>query len=760
MRWNQWPPARISIPIVLLAFSLAISAIVWWVDARTVVSQLQDDFQHRIRVRIHDLGANIEYAMDHGDQAYARDMVSRLGTDPFVDYALLIGRDGHVVAATRQAMMDGKGIPAEALRMRDLTLRENTLDVRLADQGRIIWAHVPLRWGARGRMRNPRVGGVLVVRYDLKVPEAMAMAAVKRDVAWFSVAMVLFVIVLTVLMHIAWGSRIQRIIQATKRVAQGNLHARAGITSDDEVGEIGKAFDSMADTLERQAGRLLLMSHVIDQLAESVIISDTEGVIQYVNPYFTTETGYVAEEAVGKTPAILKSGVHSAEFYSAFWEQISAGKVWRGNMTDRRKDGTLYTTRMTVSPVFDARGRITHYVGIQSDITRQIELEEEIRHMQKMESLGTLVGGIAHEFNNMLAGIKGNLYLAGKRAKVMPEIQSRLEAADRLSSRAADMIQQMLTFARKDMVQKHPLSLKTLIGDAMQMLRISIPEDIELLVDLGEEDLVIHGDPTQLQQILLNLLANARDAIEGMGRRGQVRVGLAHRIPDSEILLKQGLDPSVECAVLSISDNGCGIPADIRDKIFEPFYTTKDVGKGTGLGLAMVFGAVHGHNGAIELESTQGRGTTFRIWLPLDHMDDESGRMTRPEVLRGRGETVLVADDEQAVLESLGEVLDAIGYQTVTARDGEEAVALFAQASDRIAAVVLDVVMPHMNGAEAARQMRAIRADLPIIFTTGYDRNSVLHHCEGFAQSHLLIKPVAPAELSHLMRELLDEVEA
>ena len=162
MRWNQWPPARISIPIVLLAFSLAISAIVWWVDARTVVSQLQDDFQHRIRVRIHDLGANIEYAMDHGDQAYARDMVSRLGTDPFVDYALLIGRDGHVVAATRQAMMDGKGIPAEALRMRDLTLRENTLDVRLADQGRIIWAHVPLRWGARGRMRNPRVGGVLV----------------------------------------------------------------------------------------------------------------------------------------------------------------------------------------------------------------------------------------------------------------------------------------------------------------------------------------------------------------------------------------------------------------------------------------------------------------------------------------------------------------------------------------------------------------------------------------------------------------------
>jgi PAS domain S-box-containing protein len=502
------------------------------------------------------------------------------------------------------------------------------------------------------------------------------------------------------------------------------------------------------------------MSHVIDQVAESVLISDADGVIQYVNPYFTTETGYVAEEAVGKTPAILKSGVQSADFYRVVWEQISAGKVWRGNMTDRRKDGTLYTTRMTVSPVFDAHGQITHYVGIQSDITRQIELEEEIRHMQKMESLGTLVGGIAHEFNNMLAGIKGNLYLAGKRAKGVTEIQSRLEAADRLSSRAADMIQQMLTFARKDMVQKLPLSLRALVGDGMQMLRISVPEDIELLVDLGEEDLVIHGDPTQLQQILLNLLANARDAMEGMGRRGQVRVRLDHRTPDSEVLLKQWLDSSMECAVLEISDNGCGISPDIRDKIFEPFYTTKDVGKGTGLGLAMVFGAVHGHGGAIELDSVQGRGTTFRIWLPLNHVDEGSGLMTRPEVVRGRGETILVADDEQAVLESLSEVLDAIGYQTVTARDGEEALALFAQASDHIAAVVLDVVMPRMNGADAARQMRVIRTDLPIIFTTGYDRNSVLHHCERFGQSHLMIKPVAPAELSHLMRELLDEAEA
>jgi len=494
------------------------------------------------------------------------------------------------------------------------------------------------------------------------------------------------------------------------------------------------------------------LSRAMEQAGESIVITDREGVIEHVNPAFTKFTGYSAEEAIGQTPRILKSGNQNASFYDTMWETITCGKVWHGKVIDRRKDGSFYPAMLTISPIFDASGDLTHFVGSQSDLTELESLAQQFHQAQKMEEIGTLVGGIAHDFNNMLAGITGNLYLAKQDAKQLPDVVKRLVRIEQISLRAADMIQQLLTFARKGMVSMKEIPFTPFIKETLKLQRTSVPENIAMHQYICTDFLQIRGDATQLHQILMNLVNNARDAVEG-GDKPCISIRLEAFYPDDAFIETHADSTNKAYAHLSVEDNGCGIPEDQIEHLFEPFFTTKEQGKGTGLGLAMVFGAITTHQGFVEAESKKGKGSTFHIYIPLlEPKEITSASVQGKETTRGHGEMILLADDEAHILETTREVLGALGYKVVTATNGREAVEIFEASSESIALCIFDIVMPVMNGDKAAQSIRRIAPHAKIIFSTGYDKNTLSR----MEDETVLTKPFSIEKMSHMIRQHLN----
>jgi len=502
------------------------------------------------------------------------------------------------------------------------------------------------------------------------------------------------------------------------------------------------------------------LSSAMQYAGESIIITDRAGIIEYVNPAFTRVTGFSAEEAMGQTPRILKSGNQDDAFYEAMWNTITAGKVWRGKVIDRRKDGSFYPAMLTIAPVFDESGEISHYthfIGIQSDLSELEDMEKRFHQAQKMEAIGTLVGGIAHDFNNILAGITANLYLAKMHVQAQPGVVQRLTNVEKLSHRAVDMIQQLLTFARKGMVSMKAMPLTPFIKETLKFLRCSVPENIALHEAVCTESLPVKGDHTQLHQVLMNLINNARDALEDVQDGPIITVSLEPFYPDDAFCEHHPYFKAQHYAHLSVADNGVGIPAAQIEHLFEPFFTTKEQGKGTGLGLAMVFGAVKTHHGFVEVDSIPGNGSSFHIYLPLLEQAAQSDDEQTVQIAEGRGELILLADDEQFVRETMAEVLESMDYKVLQAKDGLEAMQTFEAHQQKIALALLDVVMPHGGGMPLAKRIRGIKPDVPVLFLTGYDKQHVLSGGDAMPNCEVLTKPVNFDALSHSIRQLLDE---
>ncbi|OIO74158.1 MAG: histidine kinase [Zetaproteobacteria bacterium CG1_02_53_45] len=383
-------------------------------------------------------------------------------------------------------------------------------------------------------------------------------------------------------------------------------------------------------------------------------------------------------------------------------------------------------------------------------------MEEQFHQAQKMEALGTLVGGIAHDFNNMLAGMTGNLYLAKKQLQGHPDALKKLANVEQLSFRAADMIRQLLTFARKDRVSMKPLPLPPFIKETLKFLRTSLPESIAMHQEICDAPLIIQGDATQLHQVLMNLINNARDALEGVDDP-HITIRLEKAEVDEQLARQHEDIPSGCYAHLSIEDNGCGIPAVQIEHLFEPFYTTKDQGKGTGLGLSMVFGAVQTHNGYIEVESTQAAGSTFHLFLPLlSTVHPSPSTPHAPAFIAGQGETILLVDDESHILETGKEVLESMGYRVIVAHDGAQAIDLFTINQNLISLIIMDVVMPKLGGVKTMEKIRRIRADVKAIFLTGYDKQISLATSLSESETTTLSKPYDIDELSRIIRQQLD----
>ncbi|PKN11730.1 MAG: hypothetical protein CVU69_11295 [Deltaproteobacteria bacterium HGW-Deltaproteobacteria-4] len=498
---------------------------------------------------------------------------------------------------------------------------------------------------------------------------------------------------------------------------------------------------------------LLLQGAALNAAANAIVITDRTGRIEWANPAFRILTGYSTEEAIGKNPRdLVKSGVHDQAFYREIWDSLLAGNVWRGEMTNRHKDGTLYPEGQTITPVKDARGEITHFIAIKRDLTRRHKLEEQLQHAQKMESIGTLAGGVAHDFNNILTAIIGYGTIAlMKMATDDPHrlyIKNMLEASDR----AAHLTKDLLLFSRKQRVIKKPVDLNMVADKAEKFLARVIGEDIVFKTILQETPVPILADAYQLEQVLMNLATNARDA---MPHGGALTLTTGKVVLNEEFVSVHGCGKPGVYGLITVTDTGCGMNDATRLRIFEPFFTTKEVGKGTGLGLAMAYGIIKQHDGCLHVDSQPGTGTTFRIYLPL-YSAAREGRAQPEEVSVGGTETILLAEDDKSVRAMTMSLLTEFGYTVIEAVNGADAVNKFTEYRNPIDLLLFDLIMPKMNGKEALDEIRKIRPGIKAIFSSGYAPDTIRQKTSMADGVHLISKPAPPAELLRKVRQVLD----
>ncbi|MDQ6950745.1 MAG: PAS domain S-box protein [Mariprofundales bacterium] len=523
----------------------------------------------------------------------------------------------------------------------------------------------------------------------------------------------------------------------------------------DPIGISGFMFNITKDHQKQEKVRIL--SQAVDQAGESIMITDKSGTIEYVNPAFTTITGYSAEEALGKNPRILKSGNQPPEFYEQMWKTIINGEPWHSTIVDKRKDGTQYPAINSIAPIMDDNHHITHYVAIQQDMTAHEELEERFRQAQKMEALGTLVGGIAHDFNNMLSGITGNIYLAKRQASALPKVVEKLERIEQLSLKASDMIKHLMAFARKSTVEMRPFGLASFMREVCKLCSTTMPERISLKKDICSDELTVRGDATQIQQLLMNLMNNARDALTDVVAP-EVSVRLTKYESDAAFCASHPNLKGRHFACIMVADNGCGISDEDQKHIFEPFYTTKEVGLGTGLGLSMAYGAVQSHGGILTVKSAPSKGTAFHIYLPLiEEKQTVKAAVTNGDnTVCGDGELILLVDDNANVREVGKNVLESLNYRVLEASDGLEAVKIFTDHQHEIAMIMMDIVMPRLGGVQATERIQRIDPNAKVLFVSGYDRDHALGEEMPSEEYTVLSKPYSIPGLSHMVREIID----
>jgi PAS domain S-box-containing protein len=630
------------------------------------------------------------------------------------------------------------------------------------------------------------------------------------------------------------------------------------------------------DITERKQAqdRLRLLSSALESAANSIVITNRYGNIVWVNPAFTKLTGYTAGEAVGQNPRILKSELHDPAFYRELWQTVLSGKVWQGTLTNRRKDGTQYREEMTITPVRDAAGQITHFVAVKQEITARERAEEQIRaqasllelaqdaisvrdmegriqywnrsaqtlygwtaeqtaglkadevigqggddsasalrsvldtgewsgelhyraqsgreltvssrwtlvrdksgraksilvidtditekkqlesqflRSQRVQSIGTLAGGIAHDLNNILAPILMSANMLKSAAK--DESLARLaEMVETNAKRGAEIVRQVLTFARGVGGSRVPVEPKYLIKDLVAMARGTFPKSIEVSPVFCREPWPITGDVTLLHQVLLNLFVNARDA---MPRGGTLRVTVENVMLDEAAVRGHEEAKPGPYSRIDVADTGIGIPAEIADKIFDPFFTTKEPGKGTGLGLSTVVGIVRSHGGFITVESEVGKGSTFHVFLPAAPDQKAKAEPSQPaKQAKGNGELILVVEDEPPLRNAVRKVLELSGYRVLCAGNGREALGIFGEHRSEVKMVITDLMMPEMDGVELVRALKESRADTAIIATSGLYAPEQQEKLEACGVTEFLSKPSNPNDLLAAVARVLND---
>ncbi len=498
--------------------------------------------------------------------------------------------------------------------------------------------------------------------------------------------------------------------------------------------------------------------NILETVDEGFIIIDPEYRIISANRAYCEQMKSPDFDIIGRhcyevshhldRPCFLE-GEECAPFHT-----LKTGKPYMAIHTHYDREGYPVYTETKSFPVKDASGKITAVIETLNNITEKRRLEEQLRHAQKMEAIGALAGGIAHDFNNMLNVILGYGGLMQMRMKeddpYLPQLREILEAGEK----AAQLTRGLLIFSRKQELELRPVNIRELIDGFNRMLGRIIGEDIEFRIRISAEDLTVMADSGHLEQVLMNLAANARDA---RYKGGILSIEINAVRIDNKFIATHGYGEPGEYALISVSDTGTGMDERTRERIFEPYFTTKEIGKGTGLGLSIVYGIVKQHNGYIHCYSESGKGTTFKIYLPLARLEGIETEEAEVAVPKGGTETVLVAEDDPAVRNLTKTTLESFGYTVIEAVDGEDAVNKYKENKANIRILLFDVIMPRKNGGEAYEDIKGMKQDIKVIFMSGYTADIV--QSRGILENGMefISKPILPNELLRKVRDVLDK---
>jgi len=543
-------------------------------------------------------------------------------------------------------------------------------------------------------------------------------------------------------------------------------------TKDDEGREVRvESFVDVTAEMVLQSSRNFHQK-AMDYVGETIIITDADGVIRYVNPAFTRMMGYSPLEVLGRPVSILENGDRDPELIEEMWTTLRSGETWRGVFCNKTKDDNSILVDSTVSPVRNSLGEVVEFVAVQRDVTKDKAMEKHLRTVQKMQAVGTLAGGIAHDFNNVVHVVSGYAQLALQRLENTDKLEKYLRMVLKACRRADRLVGQILTFCRQREQPFKPLFLSSTIRETVRLLRSTLPSSIEIRFEIQqdvdckescvsrEEGVVeshvfsdaVMGDPTQLHQVVMNLCTNASHAMEDKGGNLVVSVQsveIEDPIKDETPNLEKG-----RYVRLTVKDDGAGISPQVLDRIFEPYFTTKEKDKGTGLGLTIVHGIVSNHGGDIVVKSKVGEGSRFDVFFPaaVDVTPEEDLTPVMGE-WQGGGRRLLCVDDEPSALRVVEEMLRELGYEVCSAVGGMEALEVFKKEPHSFDGVITDKVMPNIDGLELARYFKRVRPNMPVILCTGYADDLSEKELDDIGVFDFLHKPFAADQLGCTLKE-------
>ena len=547
------------------------------------------------------------------------------------------------------------------------------------------------------------------------------------------------------------GALMHTMLRVAKATEGGNLYG------------VAREFIERKMVDARMVAALDDLKNLKQALDEHAIVAATDamGRIKYVNDKFCAISKYSREELIGQDHRIINSGHHPKSFFANLWQTIKAGRVWKGEIRNRAKDGTFYWVDTTIVPFLDADGKPVQFVAIRADVTQRKEGEEALRQSQKLESLGMLAGGIAHDFNNLLTAIIGNCNLGSMSLPPESPAHPYLDQIEKASLRAADLTKQMLAYAGKGKVMVVNMDLNRLVHEIAQLLSVSISKKASLRFDLAEYLPQVLADPTQIQQVVMNLVTNASEAI-GEEDGGTITLRTSVQTLDrnyiSMALPAIPLTPG-RYVILEVSDSGCGMTPEVIARIFDPFFTTKFTGRG--LGLSALLGILRSHGGSLKVYSEPGRGTSMQVYLPAVTPAESEDAPPAAEVeLEGhaRRGTMLLVDDENGARAVAVAMANRMGYVVVEASDGLEAVGIFNQRKGEFAVVLMDLTMPQLDGKQAFLRMKAMDAGVRVVLTSGYNELDAMKDFLGRGLAGFLPKPYQWTQFQSVIQAAVERV--
>ncbi len=713
------------------------------------------------------LASKVSESVTAGQRVNLEKELADVGLGEEISYAVILDASGHVVAATGRDLAEGASY-----------LRTSARTPVSAD-GSIYRVSVPAG-------PPERHGGRVYLGLSLKELREQE-RVLRRSTAAISIAIFIFGMVVMFTISTIVIKPLNRMVQTFREIAEGNLNKRVRVTSQDEVGNLARSFNTMVDNLqaayqeleqanrsleERVAQRTWSLEQEIrerrtaeealktsekkyrtlfEELIDGVLIHTPEGVLVDANPAAVTMLGYESRaDLMSVTMEDLFADRDEAARLADILER--EGLVNGFELSLRKGEEGIAVVSLSANTIRDGFGRIVSYRSIVRDITGIRQLEHQLIESQKLETVGRLAGGVAHDFNNMLNIILGNAQLARMAARKKGDVSSHILSIEEAVRRAAAIVKQLLAYGRRQVLDLKVVCFNDVVSDFAKMIHRFVGENIEMRLRSGRKVPRVKVDTTQVNQVLLNLVVNARDA---MPDGGELTIETrSETIDEAYCRLNVDARPG-RYAVLTVSDTGTGIDEETAKQIFEPFFTTKGLGQGTGLGLSVVYGIVRQHGGFINVYSEPGKGTVFKVYFPAV-AEAVRAMETVEEPMKGGSETILIAEDEPSLREVASAMLTALGYQTVLASDGEEAVHIFREKHDEIDLVLLDVVMPRLGGKEAYEEMKKIKPSMNSLFVTGYSLSGI--HTNFILEQGIdaLQKPYSAELLGKKVREILD----